>query len=162
MDGRNNQEELNNRRKMLSSLYERVREAQRAGEGYVELQYSDFAHLVSGTGLSEGEAAGLFKRLVRGGYMQLYDTSLEDDGRIQYAWVEDLLDPGLLMIGQLPDTHQRLLGAFEEAVSRIERDPNLDEPERRRLTELARRGADVLQALVARGAGDYIFNNLPI
>jgi hypothetical protein len=155
--------ELKNRRKMLDELYRRVQESESAQKFSAELRSDDFAKIGSSLGLNQTQAIKLFNRLVAEGYVRLFTESLVTrDGVFQGAWVEDLEDKGLIMIGKLPDANERLIAAFEAAIQKIESDPSLDEPEKKRRTELVRRGLDALQNLVVRGAGDYIFGNLPM
>lgn len=154
--------ESDNRRLMLQSLHQRIRDAEGAQESFVRLRFGDFIELIPGAGLNETQAAKLFARLVHGQYILFADTSVEMQGLMQIVWVSDLTDKGLITIGAPPDAQERLIAAFEAAIPRIEEDDGLDEPEKRQRVEWARHAIDLVKGVATRGAGDAIFNNLPL
>jgi hypothetical protein len=133
-------EEIENRRKMLELVNQRIREHDEPGT--IDIRYSTVRAFGDQLGISNREAERLFVRLLKGGYLHVVranggrDLYIDErQNQFDVAFISDLSDKGMLALGLLPpsDSVEGIREVLEALVSQIdESSSSEDEKERKK------------------------------
>jgi len=122
---------------LLQEIRQGVVVANNSGEDVLTLETEDLERLGDEMGgWTVAEVSGLYKRLVRGGFLRQVrgETDfLELNGVLQHAWVEDLTDDGYRAIGVLSgDPTRQLVESMDALVHAIVQAEGVAEDEKDR------------------------------
>ena len=135
-------EEVEKRQRLLTALHARI-EAETIGQG-LQVDSRSLHELATAIGLTGSEAASLFRRLAREGYLDIpWSNALMTDSFGTFM-VRDLSDKGLRAINLLPSENpiDGITAALEEYLQRIEDDPDVPEEDKSRKRAVIRRTID--------------------
>jgi hypothetical protein len=114
------------------------------------LSQDHFEQFGMALGWSARETSALYKRLVLEDYIRQFRderTFLESRGVVQMAWVEDLTDKGMKVIGLLRDPTEALIQALTAAKQDVVEAEDMPEDNKRALIEWLDRGVTIVRTI---------------
>ncbi len=140
--------EVENRRKLLESLYAKL---SASAEAPLMIWGADLSSAGRDLGLSETETFRLFRRLASNGFVRLAQQGdpyiISINGEFIGVLVDDLTDAGLRAINLLPPENsiEGVLAVLEDYLQQVSQDPQLSPEEKARRRTTLQRMRDVLR-----------------